>query len=89
MAKYDKSLLRKDYLPVSSDPIGAEGTVPVDLTIRMWVRQADWEAEHSIDATEEGYDFEGVFKENMHEDILSLHELSDEWPNIEGMDLLP
>lgn len=66
---------------LTTDPLGEEGPVGVQVTMMVWVRQADWEAEYSVETTEPGYDFEETFKEWFIAENQEQVE-QDAWPSL-------
>ena len=67
---------------LEQNPIGDEGPVGVQITMMVWVRRGDWEAEYSVDTVAPGYDFEDLFKEHFIADCQEYFVEQGEMQNV-------
>jgi len=66
---------------LTTDPLGDEKPVGVQVTMMVWVKRQEWEAEYGIDTTDPTYDFEDMFRDWFIAENQEQVEL-DEWPNV-------
>lgn len=67
---------------LTTDPLGDERPVPVEVKMVVWVKREEWLAEHGVDGNEgEDYDFEEVIQDWVREECQELVD-NDEWTNV-------
>lgn len=73
---------------LEQNPIGDEGSVVVEVTLKVAVRKDDWLAEYSVEGVEGvDYDFEEMFRDQFSADVQEYFVEQGEMQNVTEVNL--